>query len=131
MSKYALEMKAHLDGGISKLQAAKESLGGGQQEAAASCAAEAAFHTGSLLLLDEELAPEELGDVITLIQELFVNRRRLTKEQGGNLSWLFALRNAEAGGKTMPVSSEEARKAVEIAESFFDAAKVILEARRC
>ena len=130
MSKYAVEMKAHLDGGISNLQAAKESLAGGQQEAAASCAAEAAFHTGSLLLLDEELAPEELGDVITLIQELFVNRRRLTKEQGGNLSWLFALRNAEAGGKTMPVSSEEARKAVEIAESFFDAAKVILEARR-
>jgi len=130
MSKYAVEMKGHLDGAISNLQAAKESLAGGQQEAAASCAAEAAFHTGSLLLLDEELAPEELGDVITLIQELFVNRRRLTKEQGGNLSWLFALRNAEAGGKTMPVSSEEAHKAIEIAESFFDAAKVILEARR-
>jgi uncharacterized protein (UPF0332 family) len=130
MSKYAVEMKAHLDGAISNLQAAKESLGGGHYEAAASRAAEAAFHSGSLLLLDEELAPEELGDVITLIQELFVNRRRLTKEQGGNLSWLFALRNAEAGGKTMPVSSEEARKAVEIAESFFDAAKVILEARR-
>jgi uncharacterized protein (UPF0332 family) len=130
MSEYAVEMKAHLDGAISNLQAAKESLKVGQQEAAASCAAKAAFHTGSLLLLEEELAPEELGDVITLIQELFVDRRRLTKEQGGNLSWLFALRNAEDGGKTMPVSSEEARKAVEIAESFFDAAKVILEARR-
>ena len=130
MRKYAVEMKAHLDGAISNLRAAKESLEGGQQEAMASRAAKAAFHTGSLLLLDEELAPEELGDVITLIQELFVNRRRLTKEQGGNLSWLFALRNAEDGGKTIPVSSEEARKAVEIAESFFDAAKVILEARR-
>jgi uncharacterized protein (UPF0332 family) len=130
MSKYAVEMKGHLDGAISNLQAAKESLGGSHYEAAASRAAEAAFHSGSMLLLDEEIAPEEQGEVITLIQELFVNRRRLTKEQGGNLSWLFALRNAEDRGTASPVTSEEARKAVEIAESFFDAAKVILEARR-
>ena len=129
MSKYPVEMKLHLDGTTANLQAAKESLEGGQYEGAASRAAEAAFHTGSMLLLDEEIEPDRHGDVITLIQEMFVNKRRLTKEQGGNLGWLFALHNAEDRGKAAPVSSEEAHKAVGIAESFFEAAKVILSSR--
>lgn len=130
MSKYPVEMKSHLDGAIAHIQAAKESLQAGQSEAAAARAAEAAFHTGSMLLLGEEIEPGKHGDVMTLIQEMFVNRRRLTKEQGGNLSWLFTLRNVEGRGRSAPVSLEEAHKAVEIAESFFEAAKVILEARR-
>ena len=129
MSKYPVEMKSNLDRAIANLQAAKESLEAGQYEAAASGAAAAAFHTGSLLLLNEEIEPDKHGDVITLIHEIFVNRRRFTKEQGGNLSWLFALGIAEDRGTTMPASSEEARKAVEIAESFFEAAKVILSSR--
>ena len=129
MSKYPVEMKANLDGAIANLQAAKASLEAGQYEGAASRAADAAFHTGSMLLLDEEIEQDKHGDVITLIQEVFVNRRRLTKEQGGNLSWLFALRNAEDRGTAVPVSSEEAHKAIEIAESFFGAAKVILSSR--
>jgi uncharacterized protein (UPF0332 family) len=129
MNKYPVEMKSHLDGAIANVQTAKESLGAGQYDAAATRAAEAAFHTGSMLLLDEEVEPGKHADVITLIQEMFVNRRRLTKEQGGNLSWLFALRNAEDRGRTASVSSEEAHKAVEIAESFFEAAKVILSSR--
>ena len=128
MSKYPIEMKSHLDGALANLQAARESLESGQYEAAASHSAEAAFHTGSMLLLDEEIEPDKHGDVITLIQEMFVNRRRLTKEQGSNLSWLFALRNAEDRGTAAPVTPEEAHKAVEVAESFFDAAKVILQA---
>ena len=128
MSKYPVEMKANLDGAIANLQAAKEALQAGQYNISASRAADAAFHTGSMLLLDEEIEPSRHGDVITLIQEIFVNGRRLTKEQGGNLSWLFALRHAEERGAAAPVSPEEARKAVEVAESFFDAGKVILQA---
>jgi uncharacterized protein (UPF0332 family) len=128
MSKYPIEMKANLDGTIANLQAAKEALQAGQYDVSASRAADTAFHTGSMLLLDEEIEPDKHGDVITLIQEIFVNGRRLTKEQGGNLSWLFALRKAEDRGTAIPVSSQEARKAVEVAESFFDAAKVILQA---
>src|SRR5215216_2261916 len=128
MSKYPVEMKANLDGAIANLQAAKEALQAGQYTVSASRAADAAFHTGSMLLLDEEIELGAHGDVITLIREIFVKGRRLTKEQGGNLSWLFALRNAENHGTDIPVSSEEARKAVEVAESFFDAAKVILQA---
>ena len=120
--KYAVEIKSHLDGAISALQASKDGLNQGQNETAVSRAFEAAFRTGSMLLLDEEIEPARHGDVITLVQQVFVEGRRLTKEQGANLSWLFALGKAEK-----PVSREEASKAVEIADSFFQAARVILE----
>lgn len=126
--KYPVEIKSHLDGAVTALQTAKDSLNEGQNDATASHAFEAAFHTGSILLLDEEIEPGQHGDVITLIQQVFVEGRRLTKEQGANLSWLFALGKAENRGVSMPVSYEEAKKAVQIAESFFEAAKVILEA---
>ena len=120
--KYAVEIKSHLDGAISALQAAKEALEQGQNETAVSRAFEVAFHTGSMLLLKEEIEPARHGDVITLLQQVFVEGRRLTKDQGANLSWLFALGKAEKS-----VSLEDAKKAVEIADSFFQAARVILE----
>lgn len=126
--KYAVEIKSHLDGAVFALQAAKEALDRGQNDTATSSAFESALHTGSILLLDEEIEPAQHGDVITQLQQIFVEGRRLTKEQGANLSWLFALGKAENRGVSMPVSYEEANKAVQIAESFFEAAKVILEA---
>ena len=126
--KYPVEIKSHLDGAVTALQAAKASVNEGQNDAAASHAFEAASHAGSILLLDEEIEPGQHGDVITLIQQTFVEGRRLTKEQGANLSWLFALGKAENRGASMSISYEEAKKAVQIAESFFEAAKVILEA---
>jgi len=126
--KYPVEMKAHLDGTITNLESAKQLLAAGQYPESVAHAAEAAFHTGSMLVLDEEIEPSGHGDVITLIQEIFVNGRRLTKEQGGNLTWLFALRNAANQGVAALRNAEDAHKALEIAQSFFDAAKVILEA---
>ena len=128
MRKFSVEMNSHLERAITELQSARESLEASHFELAASRAAEAAFHTGSMLLLDEEIEPGGHGDVITLLQEIFVNGRRLTKDQGANLHWLFSLRNAERRAAAPSVDSEESRKAVEIAQSFFDAAKVILEA---
>jgi uncharacterized protein (UPF0332 family) len=124
--KYPVEIKAHLEGALAALQAARESLGAGQYDSAVARAAEAAFHTCSMLLLDEDLEPAQHGDVITRIQEIFVNGRRLTKEQGANLTWLFALRNAGNHEVSTGVTPEDAHKAVQFAESFFDAAKVIL-----
>jgi uncharacterized protein (UPF0332 family) len=128
MIKYPIEMKANLEGAITNLQAAKEALQAGQYAVAVSRAADAAFHTGSMLLLDEEIEPGNHGDVITLVQEIFVNGRRLTKEQGADLSWLFALRSAEDRDTSGPVTADETHRAVRIAKSFFEAAKVILEA---
>lgn len=122
MSSYGSEIRANVEEAITLLQAAKEHLETDQFEAAASRASDSAFHTARALLLDEDIEPGRHGDVITLLQEIFVNGRRLTKEQGANLNWLFAMRNAENR-----VTSEEAQRAVEIAGSFFEAAKVILE----
>lgn len=128
MRKYAPEIKSHLDSAIVSLQAAREALAQDQHDFAASRAAESAFHTGSMLLLDVELASSRHGDVISLIQQIFVEGRRLTKEQGGNLTWLFALRHAGDRGNIARATAEDARKAVEIAGTFFDAARVMLEA---
>jgi len=126
MSKYDDEIKLNVAKAIANLQAAKEWLQDGQYEQAASGASESARHTARALLLDEEIESSQHGDVISLLQEVFVNGRRLTKEQGANIHWLFAMRNVEEA--SMPSTAEDAHKAVQIAESFFEAAKVILEA---
>jgi uncharacterized protein (UPF0332 family) len=126
MGSYSDEIKMNVEQAVTLLQAAKEHLENGNYEAAASRASESAFHTARALLLDEEIEPAKHGDVSTLIQEVFVNGRRLTKEQGANLNWLFAMGNAKQGtsGRATP---EDAPRALEIAESFLEAAKVILE----
>jgi uncharacterized protein (UPF0332 family) len=127
MSKYSDEIKLNLERSVTNLQAAKELSEKSQYDAAASRAAESAFHAGSALLLDEGIETSKHGDVIAMIHQIFVNGRRLTKEQGGDLSWLFALRDAEDRRASIHVASEAAHKAVQIAESFFAAAKVILD----
>ena len=126
--KYAVEIKSNLEAALANLQTAKESLQQADYSDAMSRAAESGFHTAIVLLLDEEIEPGKHGDVIGLIHQVFVNGRRLTKEQGENLSWLFELRKARDQAEPRAVSAEEARKAVEFSESFFAAAKVILEA---
>jgi uncharacterized protein (UPF0332 family) len=127
MAKYGDEIKAHLEQAVTNLQTAKELFAAGQYEAAASRAAEAGFHTASALLLDEEIETSRHGDVLTLIQQLYVDRRRLTKEQGEKLSWLFQVGKAGNADTNLALIPGEAQKAIEFAESFFEATKVILE----
>ena len=127
MGSYDDEIQLNVADAVTNLQSARDLLGNGQYQAAASRAAQSAFHTASALLLDEEIETSKHGDVISLIQEVFVNERRLTKEQGAHLSWLFARRNTGGQPESIAGTPEDARRAVEIAESFFNAAKVILE----
>ena len=127
MGSHIDEIKLNVEEAINYLQAAKDLLEKGQLDAAAARASESAFHTAKALLLDEDIETSQQGDVISLIQEIFVMGRRLTKEQGGDLSWLFAMRNAEDRVSRGGVAVEDAHRAVQIAESFFEAAKVILE----
>ena len=122
MGSYTDEIRTNIEEALTLLQAAKEYLETDQFESAASHASNCALHTARALLLDEDIEPARHGDVITLLQEIFVNGRRLTKEQGANLNWLFAMGKAENR-----VTSEGAHRAVEIAGSFYEAAKVILE----
>jgi uncharacterized protein (UPF0332 family) len=127
MSRFRDEIKMNVEEAITYLQAAKEHLQTGQYEAAVSSASDSGLHTARALLLDEGIERGKHGDIITLILDIFVNGRRLTKEQGAELSWLFALGSAENRELSRSVTSEEAHRAVEIAASFFEAAKVILE----
>jgi uncharacterized protein (UPF0332 family) len=126
VSKHSDEIKLNLEQAIENLQAAKASLEEGEFDAAAARAAETVFHAGSTLLWDEEIEAGKHGDVITLVHERFVDQRRLTKEQGANLSWLFELRNADRRA-SIHVTFEEAHNAVQIAENFLEATKVILD----
>ncbi len=126
MSKYGEEIKRNLERGAADLQAARELLQTSQYNAVASEASRSAFHVASALLLNEEIAPGNDEDVLPLVQRAFVEKRRLTKEQGEKLSWLFQLGRAEAG-VTTPLIQGEAEKAVQFAGSFFEAVKVILD----
>ena len=128
MGNYSVEIKENVEAAITNLQAAKEWIQDGQYEHAVSRASDSAFHTARALLLDEGIESSKHGDVITLLQEIFVNGRKLTKEQGMNLHWLFAIRNADERTASVRVTADEAHRAVQVAESFFEAAKVILEA---
>jgi len=127
MGSYNDEIKLDVEAAIHHLQAAKHLLEKGQLDTAAARASESAFHTARALLLDEDIETSQQGDVISLIQEIFVKGRRLTKEQGGDLSWLFAIRNTEERVSSGSVTAEEVRRALQIAESFFEAGKIILE----
>ena len=127
MGSHSDEIKLNVEEAINHLQAAKDLLEQGQLDAVAARASESAYHTARALLLDEDIETSQQGDVISLIQEIFVTGRRLTKEQGGDLSWLFAMRNAQARVSPGSVTAEDARRALQIAESFFEAGKIILE----
>ena len=127
MSKYDQEIKRNLERVRVNLETANESLRKGQYNAAASEASQAAFHAATALLLNDEIAPGSDEDVMPLVQRAFVEKRRLTKEQGEKLSWLFQLGRAEEVDVATPLIQGEAEKAVEFAESFFEATKVILE----
>jgi uncharacterized protein (UPF0332 family) len=122
MVSYRDEIKVNVEEALKLLQAAKAQLEAGDHEAATSHASESAFHTARALLLDEGIEPAKHGNVMTLIQEVFVKGRRLTKDQGADLHWLFAIGTTEDR-----VSSADAHRAVGIAGSFIEAAKVILE----
>lgn len=130
MAKYADEIKSHLRQAVTNLQAAKELLAQAQYDAAVTRAAEAAVDTGRALLFDEGIDASEHGDVVPRIQQIFVQGRRLTQEQGEKLSWLAQLGEGQKSvvEPAPPLIPGEAQKAVEFAESFFEAARVIIEA---
>lgn len=128
MAKYADEIKIHLAGAETHVQAARDLFIQGKYDPAVARAAESALHAGSALLLDEEIETSKPEDVITLIHQVFVNGRRLTQEQGEKLSWLFQLGKAQKSEEAVPLIAGEVQKAVEFAESFLEATRIILEA---
>jgi uncharacterized protein (UPF0332 family) len=84
------------------------------------------FYAASALLLNEGMDTSKHSGVIALVHQHFVKSGRLSKEQGRNLNWLFELRSVGDYGVGLHVGLDDARKAVSIAEEFFDAVKALL-----
>jgi uncharacterized protein (UPF0332 family) len=127
MRKYRDEIERNIQRTRTCLEAARKLLQEGHYDAVAAQASQAAFHTACALLLIDEIAPGREEDVVALVQQAFVEKRRLTKEQGEKLRWLLQLGKEEETEARVPLIQGEAEKALQFAESFLEAATVIRE----
>jgi len=126
MSEYSSEISSNLERAETNLQVARELLDKGYYDVSASRAYYAAFYAASALLLNEGIDTSKHSGVIALIHQHFVKGGKLSKEQGRNLNWLFELRSVGDYGVSLHVTSEDARRAVDIAKDFFETTKTLL-----
>lgn len=126
MGDNAVEIAANLQRAETSLHAARDMIKNGYEDIAASRAYYAAFHAASALLLKENIDTSKHSGVISAIHRFFVKEGKLGKEQGKNLNWLFELRNVGDYGVSQHVSSEEAHKAVKVADEFIDSVRRLL-----
>ena len=117
---------ATLERAETNLQVAKELLDNGYYDVSASRAYYAAFYAASALLLNERIDTSKHSGVIALIHQHFVKSGKLGKEQGRNLNWLFELRSVGDYGVSLHVNLDDAWKAVNTAQYFFEAVKTLL-----
>lgn len=126
MDDYSNEISSNLERAETNLQVARELLANEYFDVSASRAYYAAFYAASALLLNEGLDTSKHSGVIALIHQHFVKSGRLNKEQGRNLNWLFELRSVGDYGVSLHVLQQDAQRAVNIAEDFFEAVKALL-----
>lgn len=126
MGDYESEIASNLERAESNLEVARHLLEGGYYDVSASRAYYAAFYAASALLLNEGIDTSKHSGVIALIHQHFVKNGKLSKEQGRNLNWLFELRGVGDYGVSLHVVAEDAHKAVDIAENFFEVAKALV-----
>lgn len=126
MEDYSDEISSNLERAETNLQVARELLDKEYFDVSASRAYYAAFYAASALLLNEGLDTSKHSGVIALIHQHFVKNGRLNKEQGRNLNWLFELRSVGDYGVSLHVHQQDAQRAVNIAEDFFEAVKILL-----
>jgi uncharacterized protein (UPF0332 family) len=120
------EVTSNLERAETNLQVARKLLDKGYYDVSASRSYYAAFYSASALLLREGIDTSKHSGVIALVHQHFVKSGKLNKEQGRNLNWLFELRSVGDYGVSLHVGSDDARRAVSIAEAFFEAAKNLL-----
>jgi uncharacterized protein (UPF0332 family) len=126
MTRYEEEISANLERADTNLQVARELLEKEYYDVSASRAYYAAFYAASALLLNEGMDTSKHTGVIALMHQHFVKNGKLTKEQGKNLNWLFELRSVGDYGVSLHVTQQDAQRAVNIAQDFFDAVKTLL-----
>ena len=120
------EIAANIERAETNLQAAKDLLNKQYYDIAASRAYYAAFYASSALLVYEGIDTGKHSGVISAIHRLFVKTGKLDREQGKNLNWLFELRGIGDYGVSEHVSSDEAFRAIEVAENFLAITKALL-----
>jgi len=124
---FADEIAAHLERAMQSIQAARQLTSGGYNDFAASRAYYAAFYAATAVLLSEGLDLSKHSAVIASIHQRFVKTGKLDIEQGKALNWLFELRGVGDYGGTAHVSRQEVEQAIEAAEKFLEAIKLLLE----
>ena len=118
MGNYGSEVAANLERAETNLQVARELLVKGYCDVSASRSYYAAFYAASALLLNEGIDTSRHSGVIALIHQHVVKSGKLSKDQGRNLNWLFELRSVGDYGVSLHVGSDDAHRAVRIAEAF-------------
>ncbi|HLF73888.1 MAG TPA: HEPN domain-containing protein [Anaerolineales bacterium] len=126
MAGHSSEIASNLERAETNLKAARDLLERDYYDIAASRAYYSAFHAASALLLNADMDTSKHSGVIALIHQHFVKTGQLAQEQGRNLNWLFELRNVGDYGVSIHVASEDADRAVQVAERFLESAKHIL-----
>lgn len=126
MDDHEIEISSNLERADTNLQVARELLEKAYYDVSASRAYYAAFYAASALLLNEGIDTSKHSGVIALVHKHFVKNGKLSKEQGRNLNWLFELRSVGDYGVSLHVALDDARRAVRIAEDFFEAVKNLL-----
>jgi len=125
--KYAGEITANLQRAEASIQAAKELASKSYYDFVASRAYYAAFYAATALLLSKELEFSRHSGVIASIHQRFVKTGKLDKRHGKDLNWLFELRGVGDYGATIHVSQQDAVRAIEIAEDFLGATKLLIQ----
>lgn len=120
------EIAANLERAEQSIQAARQLTSGGYNDFAASRAYYAAFYAATAVLLNEGLEVNKHSAVIASIHQRFVKTGKLSEDHGKVLNWLFELRGVADYGGTAHVSRQEVDQAIEAAEKFLKAIKLLL-----
>jgi uncharacterized protein (UPF0332 family) len=125
-AQFADEIAANLERAEQSIQAARQLASGDYDDFAAARAYYAAFYAATAVLLSEGLELSKHSAVIASIHQRFVKTGKLSEEHGKALNWLFELRGVADYGGTAHVSRQEVDQAIEAAEKFIKAIKLLL-----
>ncbi len=106
--------------------AARQLASSGYHDFAASRAYYAAFYAAKAALLSDGVESSKHSAVVAAVHQRYVKAGRLDSEQGKALNWLFELRSVADYGGAAHVSGEQAQQAIEAAERFVEAMRLLL-----
>jgi uncharacterized protein (UPF0332 family) len=120
------EMQANLNRAERSIKAARKLALEGYFDFAASRAYYGAFYAATALLLHEGMEFGKHSAVIAGIHQHFIRPGRLKTQFGKDLNWLFELRGVGDYGVTVHVPSEDAERAIEVADQFVNEVRSLL-----